>query len=62
MKAIDVHDLPENLARAVAETVEHLREQVQRKNAEAPHAEQVPWPLGVKGRLSRAEIYEHLDG
>ena len=61
MQVIDVHDLPERFAKAVAETVEHLRAQVQRRQASTGAAEQVVWPLGVKGNLSRGEIYEHLD-
>lgn len=61
MNTIDVHDLPEPMAKAVAETVEHLRHQVN-KRREAAGVEELPvWPLGVKGTLSRQEIYEHLD-
>jgi hypothetical protein len=61
MKTIDVHDLPEQMAKAVAETVEHLRHQVKRRGKKAPRAEQIVWRLGARGNLSREEIYEHLD-
>jgi len=60
MDTIDVHDLPEDMARALAETVEHLRLQVRRRRSEARPVEQIVWPLGVKGSLRREEIYEHL--
>ncbi len=70
MKSIDVHDLPEEEAQVVAAFVEFLRQR-QRRPAE-PHPTATPgderptespfarWPLGVKGTLSREEIYEHL--
>jgi hypothetical protein len=61
MRAIDVHDLPEEMAKAVAETVENLRAQVKRRQNGKRPSEQITWPLGVKGRLSREEIYDHLD-
>lgn len=60
MTTIDVHDLPEPLARAVAETVRHLREQLQKKPTNGRGA--LPeWKLGVRGRVARDEIYEYLD-
>lgn len=61
METIDVHDLPEPMARAIADTVEHLRQQLTRRNPELPTALPV-WSLGVRGDLTREEIYDHLDG
>jgi hypothetical protein len=61
MKAIDVHDLPEDMARAVAETVETLRTQVKKRRDRQEAAEQIRWPLGAKGDLRREDIYDHLD-
>ncbi len=64
MESIDVHDLPEDEAQLVAELVEALRH---RKPEEEAAEEPVPgespfavWDLGVKGTLSREEIYDHL--
>ena len=61
MKTIDVHDLPDSVAEAVAETVRALREQLN-KNGEHT-ADQLPvFPLGAIGPLGRDEIYhDHLD-
>lgn len=60
MTTIDVHDLPEPLARAVAETVRHLREQLQKKTTNDLGA--LPeWNLGARGRVARDEIYDYLD-
>ena len=68
MDHIDVHDLSEEEARLIATFVEFLR---RRKQAAAQReVEQVEkmtppvhfsiWPLGVKGTLSREDIYDHL--
>ena len=60
MDTIDVRDLPEPMARAVAETVQNLREQLSQRKV--LHGVEVPaWPLGVIGRLTRGEIYDYLD-
>ena len=61
MHTIDVHDLPEPVARAVAETVQALREQFSKNgNQTAPRLP--AWPLGSTGTLGRDEIYDdHLD-
>ena len=70
MESIDVHDLPEDEAQVIAAYVELLR--VRRKPREGEMARATPadaardelvfatWPLGVKGTLSREEIYDHL--
>jgi len=67
MDQIDVHDLPEEEARLIAAFVEFLRRQRQERGqqefsqaeATAPSPFAV-WPLGVKGTLSREEIYDDL--
>lgn len=60
MHTIDVHDLPEPMANAIAQTVQALREQLQ-KNGEN-HVDLPLWPLGSAHPLSREEIYnDHLD-
>ncbi len=64
----DVHDLSEDEARVLAAFVEFLRRRKQEAaQQEARQVETTPlqspfavWPLGVKGTLSREEIYDHL--
>ncbi len=68
MDHIDVHDLSEDEARLIATFVEFLRRQKQeavqqeRRQEEAPSPQNpfATWPLGVKGTLSREEIYDYL--
>lgn len=71
MKSIDVHDLPEDEAQIIAAFVQFLRERkghaTATSHAAVPGADVtlhapafVTWPLGVKGTLSREEIYDHL--
>ena len=70
MDSIDVHDLPEEQAQLLAAFAEFLRQRRWPATEEAPRTvkERKPprellfaaWPLGVKGNLSREEIYEHL--
>ena len=71
MESIDVHDLPEGEAQLIAQLVELLRRRGHRAEAEVKGGD-VPeetaegespfavWELGVKGTLSREEIYDHL--
>ena len=61
MKTIDVHDLPEPMAKAIADTVENLKAQIQKRQSGRQPRELITWPLGAKGCLSREEIYGHLD-
>ncbi len=61
MQTIDVHDLPEQMARAIADTVDNLKTQIQKRHNGRQIPQPITWPLGVKGRLSREEIYDHLD-
>lgn len=68
MEHIDVHDLSEDEARVLAAFVEFLRRRKQEAaQQEVRQAEATPlqspfavWPLGVKGTLSREEIYDYL--
>jgi len=71
MESIDVHDLPEGEAQLIAQLVELLRH---RRHGAEPEVKRVDeledtvggeppfaiWPLGVKGTLSREDIYDHL--
>jgi hypothetical protein len=68
MESIDVHDLPEDQAQLVAGFVEFLRRRRQHQ-PQAAAAQRAPapgespfaiWPLGVKGTLSREDIYDYL--
>jgi len=60
MRTIDVSDLPERFQRALAEQVERIRARLTRSNSAAK--DEVPdlktSNLGVKGALTREEIYE----
>jgi hypothetical protein len=66
MEQIDVHGLPEEEVQLIAAFVEFLRARKQehrQPTAAAPVGQEpvfAAWPLGVKGTLSREEIYEHL--
>ena len=68
MDHIDVHDLPEEEARLIATFVEFLRRRTQTATQQQAHGAEAPtplvqfamWPLGVKGTLSREEIYDYL--
>lgn len=55
---IDVHDLPEEDVLIVQEIVDQLREKRKNQDSEKREVEFGRWPLGVKGNLSRSEIYE----
>jgi hypothetical protein len=60
---IDVHDLPEEEIKFVEKIVELLKEKVKREKGEVRQREKIAfatWPLGVKGRLTRREIYDYL--
>jgi len=61
-RMIDVHDLPvedvvfiENLVRLLRNKT-HVA--IAQKNADEPNFS--TWPLGAKGKLTRKEIYEHI--
>jgi len=60
---IDVHDLPEEDVRFIRKLVDLLRERVKMRKARADEKEEIifaVWPLGVKGKLTRREIYDYL--
>jgi hypothetical protein len=61
MESINVSDLPEPVARAVAVLVESLRHQIAAKAArevQGPARELPRWEGQVIGKMSREEIYE----
>lgn len=60
MESIDVHDLPEAQARAIAEQVEFLRRQFAAKKTKGP-VELPRWSGKVIGRVTRDELYEDAD-
>ena len=66
MDSIDVHDLPEEQAQLVAAFVEFLRQHRPQSEVQALEAHALvrepfaTWALGVKGHLTRKDIYEHL--
>lgn len=60
---IDVHDLPEDEIKFIRRLVEFLREKAKMRKAMTKEKEQIifgTWPLGVKGKLTRREIYDYL--
>lgn len=63
MDSIDVHDLPEPVARALAEQAEFLRKQfVEKKNGAVAKPIRFAERLGtVYGQLTREEIYADDD-
>jgi len=60
---VDVHDLPEEDVKRVENFVERLRMKKQAQKTQdnnIDEEEMKSWPLGVKGNLSRKEIYDYL--
>ncbi|MBI4652317.1 hypothetical protein HY745_13785 [Candidatus Desantisbacteria bacterium] len=63
---IDVHDLPDNEIRVVEQLVELLRKKTKpaKSHVAAYQKEKkikfASWSLGVKGKLTREEIYDYL--
>ncbi len=58
MQTIDVHDLPEPIARAIAAMVEAVRQRLAPPAIRPPSRELPRWPGTVLGTLSREEIYD----
>ncbi len=56
---IDIHDLKPEEARIVEELVEFLKNKRRKKNKEEK-IKFANWPLEVKGKLTRKEIYDYL--
>ncbi len=61
---IDVHDLPDDEIMLIREFVEFLREKEKVKKRKKEGRKQrinfATWPLGIKGKLTRKEIYDYL--
>jgi len=60
---IDVHDLPKEETEFIQRIVEFFRRQEQMKGIKAEKQEKISfasWPLGIKGKLTRKEIYDYL--
>ena len=61
MEQIDVHDLPEPVAQALATIAQAVRQELEGHAADKPSGEGgkiKAWPLGVKEPLTREAIYE----
>ena len=56
---IDIHDLKPEEARLVEELVEFLKNRQKKKNKKEK-IKFANWPLEVKGKLTRKEIYDYL--
>lgn len=62
-KIIDVRDLPEEKVKFVQNLVQFFRETAKVDNdthEEGGETTFSAWPLGVKGKLTREEIYDYL--
>ena len=62
-EAIDVHDLPEEEIKLLQKFIEFLREKAKVRGKATAEREEIifaTWPLGVKGKLTREEIYDYL--
>jgi len=60
---IDFHDLPEEDVKLVHELIEFLKEKAKRRKQKIQEKEEIAfaaWPLGVKGKITRREIYDYL--
>jgi hypothetical protein len=61
---INVQDLPEEDVQLLERWVERLRAKIRRQRAVERERREEPnfatWPLGVKGKLTREEIYDYL--
>jgi len=60
---IDLHDLPEDEVKLVQEFVEFLKRRMKMRKEKIGEKEEIAfatWPLGVKGKLTRREIYDYL--
>jgi hypothetical protein len=60
---IDLRDLPEEETKLVQEFIEFLRKKAKAREKKDRKSEETvfaTWPLGVKGKLRRTEIYDYL--
>lgn len=61
VRIIDIGDLPSEDVELVQEFIDQLRTRKQIQDDESVDAEEMrSWALGVKGNLSRKEIYDYL--
>jgi hypothetical protein len=61
-KTIDVHDLSEEEIELLRKFIEFLREKAKARGKVTVEKEEIifaHWPLGVKGKLTRREIYDY---
>ena len=59
---IDVHDLPEEEIELLWKFIEFLSEKAKARGKVTVEKEEIifaNWPLGVKGKLTRREIYDY---
>lgn len=60
-KMIDLRDLPEEEAKFVENLVDFLKDRAKVKKGKQKEQDNFStWPLGVKGNLTRKEIYDYL--
>ena len=62
-ETIDLCDLPEEEIKLVQEFVEFLRKKAEAREKKEKKGEEIvfaTWPLGVKGKVTRREIYDYL--
>jgi hypothetical protein len=58
---LDVHDLPEDEVKVVQKVIDLFRIRGKMKKEKIEEKiEFAVWPLGVKGKLTRQEIYDYL--
>ncbi len=60
---IDVHDLPKEQVKVVQEFVNFLRGRIKRETIKTKGKKTIAfksWPLGVKGNLTRREMYDYV--
>jgi hypothetical protein len=60
---IDVHDLPKEQVKLVEDFVNFLRGRIIKKAIKTKGKKTIAfksWPLGVKGKLTRREMYDYL--
>jgi len=58
---LDVHDLPEEEVKFVQKIIDLFRAREKMKEEKIEEKiEFATWPLGVKGKLTRQEIYDYL--
>ncbi|MGA1874778.1 MAG: hypothetical protein ACMUIA_04155 [bacterium] len=61
INSLDVHDLPEEEVKFIQKIIDlfRVREKMKAEKSEEK-IDFASWPLGVKGKLTRQEIYDYL--